>query len=303
MEHPLQQLQTLRSALDEVEVGVILLNAQLKMEYANGAFIRMWGLEGAALRKEISFQEIMYLLVTRGGDSPTMEQLAHIELKTALILSGEEDVRDLRAPGQQTLRVRCKVLPDGGRMLVYTNITDLVSHAQKLEKLARTDSLTGLFNRRHFLDVANQEWERWVRYRRPLSLVCFDIDGFKLVNDSFGHEAGDRTLVQVSKIAASQMRGTDILARIGGEEFSLLLPETAVKSAYAVGDRLRQSIADETHLLQRENDRITVSVGAAQADESMSQFADLLRCADRAMYEAKSAGRNRTICAKHQVAA
>ena len=135
----------------------------------------------------------------------------------------------------ETIRFKWTVLPDGGRMLSYTQVTDLVQRADEWEDLASIDGLTGLFNRRHFLELAESEWSRFDRYERPLSLVMIDIDRFKSINDRFGHDVGDRVIEHVASICREGKRASDIVARIGGEEFVMLLPETRGK-ALAVYD-------------------------------------------------------------------
>ncbi len=164
--------------------------------------------------------------------------------------------------------------------------------ASGLRELAAVDGLSGLFNRRHFLNLAEAEWDRHRRYDRPLSLIMIDIDLFKSINDRFGHDAGDRVLVQVANAFRDFKRSSDIAARYGGEEFTLLLPETELKDACIVAERLRQEVSRQVLDATDRTTAVSISVGVSTATQA-SSLADLLKYADIALYEAKSAGRNR----------
>src|SRR5476651_657861 len=127
-----------------------------------------------------------------------------------------------------------------------------------LGMLATTDGLTALFNRRHFEELARAEWARFQRYGRPLSLLLLDIDKFKSINDRSGHDAGDLVLKAVAHICQTTKRQPDVLARIGGEEFALLLPETDEAAAEIVAERFRNAIADHSGILAAEKIQVTV---------------------------------------------
>lgn len=162
----------------------------------------------------------------------------------------------------------------------------------ELEQQARTDALTGLANRRVFEDRLGKEMARSKRHGDPLSIVLGDLDHFKGVNDSFGHEVGDRLLHEVSRILQETLREEDLAVRWGGEEFLLMLPATNLDSAFEVAERIRSRIADGPIPCDGQNVPVTISFGVAQLarDESIHQ---LIRRADDAMYRAKSEGRNR----------
>jgi diguanylate cyclase (GGDEF)-like protein len=165
-----------------------------------------------------------------------------------------------------------------------------------LEVLATTDGLTSLLNRRHFESLARTEWARFQRYGRPLSLMLLDIDRFKSVNDRFGHDTGDLVIKAVAHICKSTKRQPDVLARLGGEEFILLLPETDEASAEVAAERLRKSVEDHPLTLPGDTTlQVTISIGIAGAKLSMASFEVLLKRADKALYEAKRSGRNKVI--------
>jgi len=161
------------------------------------------------------------------------------------------------------------------------------------QKLARTDDLTGLNNRRAFSSLGYQALEHSKRYNRPLSVVMFDIDHFKIINDAFGHAAGDKVLQAVAAMMLQRARTTDIPGRLGGEEFAVLLPETDTDQALLFAERLR---ADLEQLEVSHNDRMirfSCSFGVARRGDDVAVLDTLLMRADEALYRAKNDGRNR----------
>ncbi len=175
----------------------------------------------------------------------------------------------------------------------------------QLETLSRHDALTGLFNRRHFDEIKNDEFQRATRSGQPLSLLVCDIDFFKAYNDHYGHASGDQCLQAVAQAMLQAVpRGGDALARIGGEEFAVLLPATTQASAWMVAERLRLAVAN-LHLAHAQSSVApwdTVSIGLAQLQPGQHTcFEDLFEAADQALYRAKEAGRNRAVSSKQAV--
>jgi diguanylate cyclase (GGDEF)-like protein len=210
-----------------------------------------------------------------------------------LIRSGEERPLAIRLANGEVLQFRCKALPDGGRLLTYGNVSDLARQADALERLASLDAMTGLYNRRQFLVLADGEWARYRCYGRPLALLLMDIDLFKSVNDTYGHDAGDKVIKAVADILHKHKRTSDIAGRLGGEEFALMLPEATLDSAVAAGERFRKLTADQVIEVDGRAIPITISVGASGCDPDTSGIDALIKQADLALYEAKRAGRNR----------
>jgi diguanylate cyclase (GGDEF)-like protein len=163
----------------------------------------------------------------------------------------------------------------------------------KLEQLAMTDELTGLLNRRSFFERGAEEVKRCRRYPLPLSLLMIDIDHFKTINDTYGHTEGDHALRQVAEALRSQSREVDMVARLGGEEFGILLPNTGIAEAVKLADRLRSAVAGETSSVPDHSGMVTLSIGVAMLDEETQNIDHLLKNADTAMYQAKNRGRNR----------
>ncbi|MFO7753805.1 MAG: diguanylate cyclase [Desulfobacteraceae bacterium] len=177
---------------------------------------------------------------------------------------------------------------------INLDITDVKEAQLELERMATTDSLTGIANRAWFMKLAKEERDRSVRYSRPLSLMMLDADRFKNINDTFGHDVGDKVLQELSKTAASTLRSVDIFGRIGGEEFAVLLPETDISEAFAVAERLRKAIEEQSiPLSEAQQISYTVSIGVSQLQKTEEDVESLLIRADNALYKAKTAGRNR----------
>lgn len=166
---------------------------------------------------------------------------------------------------------------------------------QQLSQLAVTDSLTGIYNRRHFFEMAEKEFHQAIRYKRPFSVIMFDLDFFKNVNDTFGHARGDEILQRVVQRCAAQMRGADVLGRYGGEEFVIALPETNGQEALALAERLRQALASRPVEAESLPALVTASFGVATLIPGVTDLMYLLNCADVALYYAKQAGRNQAV--------
>jgi two-component system cell cycle response regulator len=173
------------------------------------------------------------------------------------------------------------------------DITDRLQAQAELQHLATTDPLTGIANRRHFLDRATQELNRLRRFGNPVSLIMLDVDHFKRINDTYGHSAGDQALCLLTSTCRDILRENDLVGRMGGEEFAILLPETGLEEASWVADRVRRCLSE---LVVAENSvefGFTVSLGVAGCDRDDRRIEEPLARADRALYDAKRAGRNR----------
>jgi len=214
---------------------------------------------------------------------------AEAEARVARVDNGDGEIRS------RFLTAR-RVDIAGKAYLVGTGLD--VTERKKLEcelvHQARTDFLTGIPNRRHFLDLADLELARARRYGRPFSMLMLDLDLFKTVNDRYGHRVGDLTLQKVVEVCREMLREVDVIGRLGGEEFGIILPETNAEQALQVADRLRQAIAIASVALpQGGSVGITTSVGVATYREADSDVDAVFNRADRALYEAKRSGRDR----------
>jgi diguanylate cyclase (GGDEF)-like protein len=167
--------------------------------------------------------------------------------------------------------------------------------ANDLEMLAALDWLTCLYNRRHFESLAQAELSRSQRYMRPLSVLMIDIDHFKDVNDHYGHPAGDQVIRGIANVLVATKREGDVAARVGGEEFALMLPETTEAAATQMAERLREQLQLSPPIVNGERLAVTLSIGVAGATVKTTSIETLLACADQALYQAKGAGRDRVV--------
>ncbi|MBK7450755.1 MAG: sensor domain-containing diguanylate cyclase [Anaerolineales bacterium] len=178
---------------------------------------------------------------------------------------------------------------------IIIDITERKQLEAELERLATIDSLTGVFNRRQLASLATVELERAHRYGHPTSVVMLDIDFFKKINDTYGHVTGDSVLAGLAQLLTEIARTSDLVARFGGEEFVLILPETNLIDAQDVAERIHKKVADTPFIVDGHAIRITVSLGVTSSERSGQDFESLLKDADRLLYQAKQSGRNRVI--------
>lgn len=196
----------------------------------------------------------------------------------------QADLAELNIALEHLVEERTKELRLAKDRLANIN-ADLIEALNQVEVLAATDPLTGLYNRRYFDEHLEREIVRAARYNRPLALLTFDLDHFKWVNDHYGHQVGDRVLQEFGEILKEATRSMDVTARIGGEEFSLLLPETNIEEALEIAERIRGT-------QEKENPYTTVSAGLAVVPLHAIDAQGLVSAADSALYRAKNGGRN-----------
>jgi diguanylate cyclase (GGDEF)-like protein len=183
------------------------------------------------------------------------------------------------------------------RLRVHLQIKELQDELRRsnqlLLELAQTDPLTRLCNRRHFDDKLEVEINRCYRGGKPIALIMADIDHFKRINDHYGHQAGDDSLVRVADLLLEELRTYDLAARYGGEEFCLILPETDLKAAVEVAERIRHKTESIKFDAPMEQEKLTISFGVAAFENRRGTVDELIRLADEALYLAKNTGRNR----------
>ena len=180
--------------------------------------------------------------------------------------------------------------------MIVRDITDKREASETFRRTTTCDHLTGIANRRAFFEAAEIELERWQRWPRKLSLVMFDVDHFKRVNDTHGHPAGDAVLRHLAVLLTATFRQVDVVARVGGEEFAVLLPSTDAEGAAAVAERLRLAVKSQAVEFDGVPIRCTVSAGVATMHADLGDLDALMKRADQALYAAKAAGRNRIEC-------
>jgi diguanylate cyclase (GGDEF)-like protein len=295
------------TVFESVFTPVLLLDAEGRIETLNHAaakLVRAKAVPGAAYYGEESPGTRLDSWQPRGK---SISALFPWLPDTRLLLAGqapevvvectftdEQGSRIFEARASQLMDVREKMI---GTVVVLNDVTEHKALAERLDCLARTDGLTGVNNRRHFLELAGREYVRARRYARALSVLVIDIDHFKLVNDTYGHAAGDELLIALAHAMSETLRSVDTLGRIGGEEFALVLPETAGDQAVLAAERIRVSVARSVVSTGVGPVCATVSIGVATLEGSDRNLDDLLGRADGALYRAKALGRNLVVSA------
>ena len=191
--------------------------------------------------------------------------------------------------------------PTPDQIAILQDLGRLVIDELELRLLATTDSLTGAMTRRAFLEAAQRDLPLARRHDRPLTCLMVDADHFKGVNDAYGHATGDEVLRRLVAVCKAQLRTSDYIGRLGGEEFAIIFRETPVTAGLEVADRLRHSIGAEVFMTPQGTFSITVSSGLAAFDPTVKGIEELLERADTALYSAKHSGRNRTVVCSRAV--
>ncbi|SEO82542.1 diguanylate cyclase [Propionispora vibrioides] len=182
-------------------------------------------------------------------------------------------------------------------MITINDVTDRKNMEETLRQLATVDYLTGIWNRRYIMDLGNKEFEHCLLYKTHMSVIIFDLDHFKQVNDKYGHNIGDRVLQGTAKVVTNELRGREIFGRYGGEEFAIVFPEISLREAAEIAERLRQAIETYQYLLENVSTlTVTASFGISEVLDNDRTFEESLARADNALYKAKALGRNRICC-------
>lgn len=224
--------------------------------------------------------------------------LAHKGLRVVEYGLAGDDVKGLNSEGPQEViwfegRIQAlefKIEGEDAVLWIATNISRRRALEQRLISLSETDNLTGLWNRRHFEDVSAQELKRALRNQDAISLLIVDIDNFKLVNDTQGHQGGDAVFTGLASMMTECMRESDVITRWGGDEFTVLMPCTELDVAIEAAERLRKSV--EQHCFE-DKICVTISIGVAEWRIATESVENLVARADQALYIAKRNGRNR----------
>lgn len=243
------------------------------------------------LRLGESTRDIVVIMLT--SKSAVKERVEGLHVGADDYIGKPYDVDELEARMFAALRSR------NARLELRRRNADLEGMLTRTEQLAMTDAVTGIYNRRRFVDMLSREFAAARRYKHPLSLILLDLDGFKSVNDLDGHGAGDEVLKGVAEIVSESIREVDACARYGGDEFAVLLPHTDALAAEVVADRIRGAL----HARREEWDGAAVNVSASAGiadlgDPSLKSPEDLIEASDRALYEAKREGRDRVVRAR-----
>ncbi|ALZ77145.1 diguanylate cyclase [Rheinheimera sp. F8] len=294
--------------------GVIVIDDEYNIQYLNAFIERHGNLQLAGVLGKSLFSVF--------ADLPEAwlkrKLMSVLDLKTPAFSSWEQRQYIFKLPhlrpitsSSQYMAQNCTMLPlETGQheqpliCILIEDATDAFVYQQhlsrtliELEKANRQDGLTKVQNRRYWEEQLKQEIHRAQRYQHSLSLILFDLDKFKDLNDKYGHLGGDFVLVELSSFISSLLRDSDLFGRYGGEEFGIILPDTGLEGAEEVAERICRAVADYPMLFNQQTIRTTLSIGVAEfVPKQHFLHDDLIRCADMALYNAKRSGRNRVCC-------
>ena len=297
------------AVLDHVPIGIAVLDAELRVVFWNSCLEDWTGIArdrilGNDVRSHFPhldqprYRARLTDVLTGGAPTIFSSQL-HPHLLRSTLRGG-------RLRTQHTVAVAVPGA-EAGTHYALLAVQDVTSLAETMEavRLARdeaqrqaaTDSLTGVSNRRHFVEAAERSIAQAVRYGRPAALLVIDLDGFKAINDTHGHIVGDELLRAIVRVCLHGLRDADLLGRLGGDEFAVLLPETTGPMGLLTAERLRAAVAAEDFRPEAHKIDLSVSIGVAALSREARTFDAVLRLPDAALYDAKRKGRNRAAAA------
>ncbi len=288
---------TLDSALNSMIHGLVMFNAKLELELANSRFAEMYRLDAAELTRGTLLTRVLDRLIGARVLAPSAARSLGEVCRSAL-RSGQTDHVEITTERSQVYVVHAEVTADGGILMVTEDATERKAAAAQIERMAHTDNLTGLPNRFRFTQVLRKVCAEASAGTRAYAMLYIDLDNFKTINDSLGHEAGDQLLVEVAQRLQSVLWHGELVARFGGDEFLLLTGMTNPADAAETGQRVLAAPFD----LGQRSLHVTTSVGIALIPEHGRDSSDVLRAADMALYAAKAAGRNRVVVFDPEIA-
>ncbi len=294
--------------MSEEKTSVYSINELVGKAEAQGAYLIVISAKSAASIGRMHKLEKAEVVLGRSSEAHFQVEDDGISRKHAKVVRGPNgnfQVVDLGSTNGTYLngaKVQISALADGDKIQIGSNTVLKFSLQDQLEEQyqrsiyesATRDGLTRLYNKKFFLESLKKEFAYCLRHRVPLSLVMFDVDHFKKINDSYGHQAGDYVLTRIAMKINEAVRSEDVLARYGGEEFALMLRESPEEKAAVCAERCRRAIDGATFTYSGTPIKVTISLGLATLlDSDFSQPEELLAAADKYLYRAKQAGRNR----------
>ncbi len=310
---PIDNIKTLHDIIDQINIGITVLDAHNHVVFWNQFMVKHSGISEADLIGKNIFEVFAYL----------PRQWLELKLKSVRLIKNYSFVswtqrpylfrfnhnRMISGEGIEYMHQDCTLIPvlnsDTGETYVCIAIhdmTDVVASQQKLteindinktlEHMTHHDPMTAIYNRDYVEKQIEYEFTKSKRYGNLFSLILFDIDKFKTVNDTFGHIAGDEVLKNTASTIKSQLRSSDVFGRYGGEEFIILLPETNLANTAALSMRIRESIERMTTVYNNIEIKITISLGVVQFRPDIKDYLQMVHEADIALYHSKQSGRN-----------
>jgi diguanylate cyclase len=275
-----------RFILDSIHAGIIIIDEEThNIVDANPEALNLIGIPKAQAIGKICHN---YICPAEIGSCPITDKGQQVDNSERILLTTDgRKIPILKTVASINLSGRKHLLES------FLDITQLKLLQNQLEILATTDPLTGVFNRRHFIELTEKEINRSQRSKVPLSIAMIDIDNFKRINDTYGHTIGDLVLKELVALCNNNLRTYDILGRLGGEEFAITTVGCALQEAYSLSDRLREKVANHIIHAGGKDISIKISIGVSELSGNMENVDSILNRADQALYLAKNAGRNR----------
>ncbi|UQI28924.1 diguanylate cyclase [Pseudomonas bijieensis] len=306
----LNEFHWLLAVIQSIDVGVVVLDRDYRVQVWNTFMENRSGVQPKDAHNQLIFS--LFPEIDRQWFSRKVESVATLgtpaftvwEQRPYLVrfenyqpITGNEEfmyqnttLLPLRSPDNNIKHI-CLVIYDVTD--VATNRHQLQAANAQLQQLSSTDRLTGLYNRGHWEESLRAAYARHQRYGNALSLVMLDIDHFKRVNDTYGHQAGDKVIEQVARLLREHARDSDVVGRYGGEEFGVVLSDTDSTGAQTFAERMRHSVEALEVVYNDQRIRFTISLGVADLSRPSNSHADLIAWADQALYTSKKTGRNR----------
>ncbi|RTR40531.1 diguanylate cyclase [Shewanella canadensis] len=308
----MNELHWLIDMVQTIEVGLVVLDRNFDIQLWNGFMENHSGVSPNSIKGSNLFEQFDYLPAS--WLKQKMESV--FLLKNRAFISWEQRPYVFKFKNYRPITGRADFMYQNVTLLPLSSLTGQITHIsmivydvtdvainklqlkaanERLEHLSQTDGLTQLHNRRHWQMCMQKEFDRHSRYGDKTSLVMFDIDHFKKINDNYGHLAGDKVIQHISHLLKQSLRETDCAGRYGGEEFSVVLAHTCAKDALNFANRLRKKIEQSELVFEEESIKVTVSMGISDINDQLENSGQWLAYADRALYQAKESGRNNCV--------
>ena len=308
----MNELHWLIDMVQTIEVGLVVLDKNFDIQLWNGFMENHSGVSPNSIKGSNLFEQFDYL----PADWLKQKMESVFLLKNRAFISWEQRPYVFKFKNYRPITGRADFMYQNVTLLPLSSLTGQITHIsmivydvtdvainklqlkavnERLEHLSQTDGLTQLHNRRYWQICMQKEFDRHARYGDKTSLVMFDIDHFKRVNDTYGHMAGDKVIQHISHLLKQSLRETDCAGRYGGEEFSVVLAKTSAQDALNFADRLRHKIETTELVYEGKSIKGTVSMGISDLQEQIGNSGQWLSFADQALYQAKKAGRNNCV--------
>lgn len=309
----IDNINTLTDIIENINIGVAAVDEQNRLVAWNKFMVKNSGIQSAELMGQNLFDAFSYLprqwMELKMRSVRLIKNYSFVSWTQKPYLFRFKNNRMMNEQNIEFMHQDCTFIPVTNAetketyvCITVTDMTDVVASHKKLteindinktlEHITNHDALTSLFNRAYVEEQISREFDKAKRYGNPFSLVFFDIDKFKHVNDTWGHLAGDEVLKNVADTVRNQLRAPDIFGRYGGEEFLILLPETAAASALHLSQRLKKGVGDMITRFGENEIRITISMGLVQFRPDIGNYLQMIHEADVALYHSKTGGRN-----------